>query len=199
MLTTGMKRIQRKNGVSTLLEFLSLLRFFHPPDQLAVNTSPELINPNAGLSPKTPRGKTPPPQPSHLLTTPSPPNSISKSNPSAVSNQTTSSSKESKSSNRNLPSSSTTSTDLISALASATVAPKTASDSVPVASAVLTLVKPVKTLLEEMASQPLFWVAGKAVGVFGEAAPRLMGLHPMDRTDGLSDAISTLITIPYHV
>lgn len=62
-----------------------------------------------------------------------------------------------------------------------------ASDSAPVASAVPTLAKPVKTLLGEMALLHPFWVAPKAVGVFGEAVPRRMGLRRMGRTDGLSD------------
>lgn len=80
-----------------LLEILSLLHSsagFYPPNQLAAYPSPKLINPKPGLSPKTPPGKTPPPPPFHLPTTPSPLNSTSKSNPSAVSNRTTLSSKE---------------------------------------------------------------------------------------------------------
>ncbi len=70
------------------------------------------------------------------------------------------------------------------------------SDSVPVASAVPTLVKPAKTLLGEMASLPRFWVARKAVGVFGGAVPRRMGLRRMGRTDGLSDTTSIMIDTP---
>lgn len=74
-----------------------------------------------------------------------------------------------------------------------------ASDSVPVASVVPTLVKPVKTLLGEMASLPLFWVARKAVGVSGGAGPRHTVLRRMGRTDGLSDVISMIIDTPYLV
>ena len=195
-----MKRIQPKNGMSSL-HFYSLEIFpplhpsatFHPPIQLAVYPYSKLINPDPGLSPKTPPGKTPPPPPSPLPTMPSPPNSTLKSNPSAVSNQTASSSKESKFFNKSSPSSSTTSTDPISALASATAAPKTASDLVPAASAVPTLVKPVRTLLGEMALLHPFWAAGKAEGVFGEAPPHLMGLRRMGRTGGLSDSIPTMM------
>lgn len=83
--------------------------------------------------------------------------------------------------------------DPILALASATAAPKTASDSAPVASAVPTLAKPVKTLLGGMGLLPLFWAAGKAEGVFGGAAPRRTGLRRMGRMDGLSDSISIMI------
>lgn len=82
----------------------------------------------------------------------------------------------------------------MSAVASATAAPKTASDSVPVASAVPTPAKPDKTLLGEMGLLPRFWAAGKAEGVFGGAGPRRMGLRPMGRTDGLSDGISIMIS-----
>ena len=75
-----------------------------------------------------------------------------------------------------------------------------ASASVPVASAVPILVKPVMTLLGEMAMLHPFWVARKAVGVFGEAVPRRMGLRRMGRTDGLSDATSiVMIDTPYFV